>query len=228
MDRSDRVERVGATTCMLITLMQALITGSLLLSVLHALIPSHWLPFVTIGQAEGWSQRQLLLVTAVAGLAHTVSTSLLGLFVSLAGWQLAENYHSLSVRVIPLLLLTLGVWYLMQHVRHRHVHDHINASAMRKTRSFGTLLVSLGLAMFLSPCLEIEAYFLSAGAKGWQAVLLVTLIYTVVTLSGMLIMVTVGRRGLRRVDPHWFEHNENLMTSLTLVGLAVLNFFIEF
>jgi uncharacterized membrane protein YkvI len=208
--------------------MNALITGSLTLSLLHALIPSHWLPFITIGQTERWSYRQLMTVTAVAGLAHTISTSLLGLLVSLAGWQLAENYHDLSERAIPLLLLALGLWYLMQHVRHRHVHDHIDATVTRKARSFGTLLLSLGLAMFLSPCLEIEAYFLSAGAKGWQAVLLVALIYNVVTLSGMLIMVTLGRHGLRRIDPHWFEHNENLITGLTLVGLAVLNFFIEF
>ncbi len=116
----------------------------------------------------------------------------------------------------------------MQHLRHRHVHDHFDAGAARKARSFSALLLSLGLAMFLSPCLEIETYFLSAGAKSWSAVLLVALIYNVITLSGMLLMVTLGRRGLQRVNPHWFEHNENLITGLTLVGLAVFNFFIEF
>jgi len=208
--------------------MNALITGSLTLSLLHALIPSHWLPFVTIGQTERWTHRQLLTVTAVAGLAHTVSTTLLGVLVSLAGRQLVDNYQGLSERVIPLLLLALGLWYLMQHLRHHHVHDHIDAGTVRKTRSFTALLLSLGIAMFLSPCLEIEAYFLSAGAKGWLAVVLVAVIYNVITLSGMLIMVSLGRQGLRRVDPHWFEHNENLITGLTLVGLAILNFFIEF
>lgn len=208
--------------------MNALITGSLTLSLLHALIPSHWLPFVTIGQTERWSQKQLLTVTVVAGLAHTISTTLLGILVSLAGLQLAQNYHDLSERVIPLLLLALGLWYLMQHLRHHHVHDHIDAEVTRKTRSFRALLLSLGLAMFLSPCLEIEAYFLSAGAKGWQAVLLVALIYNLITLSGMLLMVSLGRRGLSQVNPRWFEHNENLITGLTLVGLAILNFFIEF
>nr|WP_293834302.1 hypothetical protein [uncultured Arsenicibacter sp.] len=208
--------------------MDTIVIGSLTLSLLHALIPSHWLPFVTIGQTERWSLRQTLTVTAIAGLAHTVSTTLLGVLVSLAGWQLAENYHDLSERAIPLLLLALGLWYLMQHLRHRHVHDHFDAGAARKARSFSALLLSLGLAMFLSPCLEIETYFLSAGAKSWSAVLLVALIYNVITLSGMLLMVTLGRRGLQRVNPHWFEHNENLITGLTLVGLAVFNFFIEF
>lgn len=208
--------------------MEALVTGSLIISMLHALIPSHWLPFVTIGQTERWSLRQTLIITAIAGLAHTVSTTLLGVLVSLAGWQLAENYHDLSGKAIPLLLLALGVWYLMQHLRHRHVHDHIDAGSVRKARSFSALLLSLGLAMFLSPCLEIEAYFLSAGAKGWEVVGLVALIYNVVTLTGMLLMVTLGRRSLQQVNPHWFEHNENLITGLTLLGLAVLNFFIEF
>jgi len=136
--------------------MDTLFIGSLTLSLLHALIPSHWLPFVTIGQTERWSLRQTLTVTAIAGLAHTVSTTLLGMLVSLAGWQLAENYHILSERAIPLLLLALGLWYLMQHLRHRHVHDHIDAGKMRQKRSFTTLLFSLGLAMFLSPCLEID------------------------------------------------------------------------
>ncbi|MCX6213591.1 hypothetical protein [Spirosoma sp.] len=208
--------------------MNDLLVGSLTLSLLHALIPSHWLPFVTISKAEHWSGRQTLLVTALAGLAHTLSTTLLGVLVSLAGWQLAANYHDLSERAIPLLLLALGLWYLMQHLRHRHVHDHIDAGATRKARSFGMLLLSLGVAMFLSPCLEIETYFLSAGAKGWQAVLQVALIYNVITLSGMLLMVSIGRGGLSRINSHWFEHNENLLTGLTLVGLAVINFFIEF
>ncbi|RYC66700.1 hypothetical protein [Spirosoma sordidisoli] len=213
--------------------MDAIFIGSLTLSLLHALIPSHWLPFVTIGQTERWSLRQTLTVTAIAGLAHTVSTTLLGVLVSLAGRQLAENYHDLSERAIPLLLLALGIWYLMQHLRHRHVHDHIDAGSVRKHRSFSALLLSLVLAMFLSPCLEIETYFLSAGAKGWAAVWLVALIYNTITLSGMLLMVMLGRRGLQQVNAHWpgaarFEHNENLITGLTLVGLALVNFFIEF
>ncbi|GAB2562295.1 hypothetical protein [Spirosoma aerophilum] len=208
--------------------MNAILYGSLTLSILHALIPSHWLPFVTIGQTERWTLRQTLTITAIAGLAHTISTTLLGVLVSLAGWHLAENFHELSERAIPLLLLTLGLWYLMQHLSHRYVHDHIDTGDVRKNRSFSTLLLSLGLAMFLSPCLEIEAYFLSAGAKGWRAVMLVALIYNVITLSGMLLMVSIARRGLRRVNAHWFEHRENLITGLTLVGLAVLNFFIEF
>lgn len=208
--------------------MNTLLYGSLTLSLLHALIPSHWLPVVTIGQAQHWSGRQILLVTTFVGLAHTLSTTGLGVLVSRAGGQLAGRYAVLAGQVVPLLLLALGLWYLLQHLRHRHVHDHFDMGAVRHPRSFGTVLFSLGLAMFLSPCLEINTYFLSAGALGWPAVGLVALVYNVVTLSGMLLMVTLGRRGLQRLNAAWVEHHENLITGLTLVGLALFNFFIEF
>lgn len=207
--------------------MEPILIGSLVLSLLHALIPSHWVPFITIAHAEGWSSGRTLAVTALAGLAHTISTTLLGLLVSLAGWQLAENYHDLSERAIPLLLLALGLWYLMQHFRHHHSHAHLDEEVTRQ-RSFRRLLFALLLAMFLSPCLEIEAYFLSAGALGIGAILLVALIYNAVTLTGMLLMVSLGRRGLRHINTYWLEHHENLITGLTLIGLAVLNLFIEF
>lgn len=156
------------------------------------------------------------------------------------GWlATGRELPDLSERAVPLLLLALGLWYLIravawQHLRHRHVHDHIDGGTVRKHRSFSALLLSLGLAMFLSPCLEIETYFLSAGAKGWAAVWLVALIYNTSTLSGMLLMVMLGRRGLQQVNAHWpgaavrradrFEHNENLITGLTLVGLALVLF----
>lgn len=141
--------------------MNELLIGSLMLSLLHALIPSHWLPFITISKVEHWTLRQTLFVIALAGLAHTFGTTMLGVLVSLAGRQLADNYQELSERAIPLLLLALGVWYLIrtvarQHLRHRHVHDHIDAGMTRNARTFGTLLLSLGVAMFLSPCLEID------------------------------------------------------------------------
>jgi len=207
--------------------MNEIVLGALVLSLLHALIPSHWLPFVTIGKTERWTQRRTLAVTALAGLAHTVSTTLLGTIVGLAGYQLSESYHELAESVIPAVLLMLGLWYLMQHLRHSHAHDHINPNDV-KGKSFTALLLSLCLGMFLSPCMEINAYFLSAGAHGGSTLLWVAIIYNLVTLSGMLLMVWLGSHGLRRINAHWFEHNENLITSLTLIGLAVLNFFVEF
>ncbi|TFZ61767.1 hypothetical protein E4631_25715, partial [Hymenobacter sp. UV11] len=59
--------------------MLQLLTGALLLSLLHAAIPNHWAPVLAVARAERWPLRRAVGVTAVAGLAHVLSTVLLGL-----------------------------------------------------------------------------------------------------------------------------------------------------
>ena len=54
--------------------MVTLITGSLVLSILHALIPNHWLPVLAISRKENWSIGQTTSVTFISGLSHALST----------------------------------------------------------------------------------------------------------------------------------------------------------
>ena len=83
------------------------------------------------------------------------------------------------------------------------------------------VVFSLAAAMFFSPCLEIEGYFLTAGQYGWNFVLLVALVYGVVTILGMLLWVRLALGGLQRLDWHAVEHNAGLITGLTLVASGV-------
>ena len=205
--------------------MNQIILGSITLSLIHALIPSHWLPFVTIGKAQGWGTRQLLRTTLLAGTAHTISTSIFGLLVSFAGFQLAENQHIIAQRIVPLFLLMLGLWLIIQHFRGDE-HGHIDEKKVKGT-TYRQLLFSLVVVMFLSPCLEISAYFLSAGAVGWIAVVTIIIIYNILTISGMIMMTLLANHGIGRLNVHWLQHNEQLITGLTLICLAVFNFFIE-
>ena len=69
--------------------MRQLILGSLTLSILHALIPSHWLPVVAIGRKEEWAIGKVLRVTVLAGMAHVFSTMLIGVMLGLLGWKLS-------------------------------------------------------------------------------------------------------------------------------------------
>jgi nickel/cobalt exporter len=205
--------------------MSQIILGSIALSLIHAVIPSHWLPFVTIGKTQGWDKEQLLKTTFLAGLAHTFSTTIIGLLVSFAGFQLSEEQAIVTGTIVPLFLLILGLWFVMQHYR-AHAHSHIDEK-MVKGKTYNKLLLSLVGMMFLSPCFEISAYFLSAGAMGWQAVLAIIFIYNVLTISGMLMMVSAGSRGISSIHVHWLEHNEQLITGITLCGLAVFSYFVE-
>jgi len=89
--------------------MWQLVFGSILLSLVHASIPNHWLPVVAIGKAEHWSQRETLFVAGISGMAHTLSTVIIGIIIGFIGHRLNESYTFISENVAPLLLILLGV-----------------------------------------------------------------------------------------------------------------------
>ncbi|MBK8967368.1 MAG: hypothetical protein R3D58_06260 [Saprospiraceae bacterium] len=196
--------------------MTTLLTGSFLLSLFHALIPSHWLPVLAIGRQENWSDRQILWITFITGWAHVLSTVLVGIVVAFLGRFLANQVPAFTHWLAPALLCLLGVFYLYQHYRHHHFHLH------RQPTRWG-VVGTLALAMFLSPCLEIEGFFLAGGQFGWGFVAVLALVYALVTISGMVLWVGLVLKGLQRLDWHAWEHNAGLITGITLLvsGLAM-------
>lgn len=59
--------------------MGTILISGILLSVFHAMIPSHWLPVLAVGKRENWTPAYILYITFLAGLAHVLSTVLLGI-----------------------------------------------------------------------------------------------------------------------------------------------------
>ncbi|HJZ40335.1 MAG TPA: hypothetical protein VJ203_08210 [Bacteroidales bacterium] len=208
--------------------MLQLFFGSFLLSLVHAAIPNHWLPVVAIGRAEHWTQRETLLVAGISGFAHTLSTVLVGITIGIIGHTLSRNYTFISEKVAPALLILLGVIYLVIDRFNHHKHSHDIKSGKSGNRSKVAIITSLALAMFLSPCLEIEAYYFQAGASGWQGILMVSVVYVVITVSGMLLLVFLGNKGVRAIRSHFLDHHEKLLSGIVLVVLGVLSFFVHF
>lgn len=197
--------------------------GGLLLSILHALIPNHWLPLLAIGKKEQWSLTQTTRVTFLSGLAHALSTVLLGVAVSMVGGELNEKVQYFSAWVAPGILIALGIFYIYQHHRHRHFHLHAKVSPFTK----GKIVFSLVIAMFFSPCLEIEAYFLISGTYGWVAVLLLATLYTVVTVTGMVVWVRIAYQGLVKMNWHHLEHHAGIITGITLLITGIITILIH-
>jgi len=200
--------------------MSTILIGSLLLSIFHALIPSHWLPILAISRQEKWTNRETLRITFITGLAHVLSTVLIGGVLAVAGHFLAARLEAFTHWFAPALLTLLGAFYVYQHYRHHHFH------LQRQPTSLG-VIGTLVLAMFLSPCLEIEGYFLAAGQYGWGFVLVLGISYAVVTISGMLIWVSLALTGMKRLDWHAWEHNAGLITGITLIFSGLLLLWLE-
>lgn len=206
-----------------------LLLGSLLLSVIHAAIPNHWLPVVAIGKAEEWTQRETLIVTAITGFAHTLSTVIVGIAIGIIGISLSRHYAVFTEKIAPSLLIIIGVIYLLTGLRnhsHKH-HDHLN-SGQSRSRTKAAIIVSLAFSMFLSPCLEIEAYYFQASAAGWTGILLVSAVYVIITVSGMMLLVYLAGKGVRSVRSQFIDHHEKLLSGVVLIVLGIIAFFIRF
>ena len=206
--------------------MWQIISGSLLLSLVHAAIPNHWLPIVAIGKSERWTMRETLNATVLIGAAHIASTIIIGVLIGLAGFRLSSNHAELAHWIAPVVLAVLGVIFIASDFigkGHRH-HNHFDETGGRSKRA---IVGSMVVAMFFSPCIELEVYFLPAGAFGWSGILTTSVIYLFATVSTMLLLVYIGTKGLSRLNWHIFEHHQKTLTGAILIALAALSFIID-
>lgn len=138
------------------------------------------------------------------------------------GYSLSQHPLLVTKLLAPLLLIAIGVVYLILHFRGGgHSHDEDKSI---NYKSKWTIVGSLSVALFFSPCLEIEAYYFTAGTFGWSAILLISVIYLIVTVSGMVIMVALTRHGMERFDLHLLEHKEKLITGLILIVVGIATY----
>jgi nickel/cobalt transporter (NicO) family protein len=204
--------------------MYSLFIGSLLISLLHAVIPNHWLPVLAIGQKEGWSLAETSRITFIAGMAHVISTVIIGILLGMIGGELTEHIEDFTRIIAPSILILMGLYFVRQHYTHHHFHLE-QKQIEKKTKS--SIILALIIAMFLSPCMEIEAYFLLAGSKGWYVLLGIALMYSVISIAGMLIWVRIVYKGLLKLNWHKWEHNAGIITGLVLIATGIISFFIN-
>ena len=204
--------------------MYNLIVVSVLISLLHALIPNHWLPVLAIGRKEGWTLAETTRVTFIAGLSHVISTIIIGLLLGLIGSELSEHIEHFTRYIAPAILILMGMYFVRQHYTHHHFH--LQPETMRR-KSKRAITLALVMAMFLSPCMEIEAYFLLAGTKGWYILAGIAAMYSVITIAGMLIWIRIVYKGLIKLNWHKWEHNAGIITGVVLIGTGIISFFIS-
>jgi len=198
-----------------------ILLGSLLLSLVHASIPSHWLPLVAVGKAQRWSRGETLSVTALVGAAHVSSTVLIGIFVGLLGYRLSADV-TLSSLLPAAVLIGLGILYLVVDRRAGGRHAHYGETPGERRSSTRSIVISLSTAMFFSPCIEIEAYYLKGGALGWQGITGISLVYLLVSVLCMVVLVDLGRAGAEKIRWHYLEHHEKRVTGIVLVVLGLV------
>ena len=191
------------------------------ISILHAILPNHWLPVVAISRQMNWTARKTAVVTMLAALAHSLSTVIIGIMVAIGGMKLGEVLPYFRFVAAGVLVL-IGLYFIWKHQHHKHFH--MKDVEITTDRSMSFILGSILLAMFLSPCLEVGALFLVAGAQGMPTTLLMAAIYTITSAIGMTLFAWLALQGLKRMDWHKVEHRSGLISGsiLVLTGLLFL------
>ncbi len=194
----------------------------LVISVLHAILPNHWLPVVALSRQYRWSGRKTAGITMLAALAHSLSTVIIGLLLALGGMAL-DNILPYFRYVAAGILIALGMLFVWRH--QHHMHFHLRKLKTTKEMSLGVIISSLLLAMFLSPCLEVGALFLVAGTEGWKVTIFVAIIYTLTSAAGMTLFAWLALRGLQKIDWHKVEHNSGLISGAILILTGIMFLF---
>jgi len=168
--------------------------------------------------------QEITKVTLICALAHGLSTILIGVLLSILGNTLDENVATFTKIIAPVILISIGLIFIYRH--HRHKHFHITNEIKRK-KSKKAIVTALVIAMFFSPCMEIEAYFLLAGTQAWWLVMFIALMYLIITTTGMVLLVRYAYKGLLKLNWHSIEHNAGIITGVTLVSTGIISFFLQ-
>lgn len=205
--------------------MAELLISTFIISFLHALIPSHWMPIITISKILKWSHAHTIRTTIMASLAHCASTIIVGVILAISGSLIGKNIEYFSSIIAPVILVALGLWVVIRHSKHKHFHLHLDENLPFNNQK--KLIFTILLTMFLSPCLEIEALFVSAGTMGWLIVALIALVYLVVTTIGMVVWMSLALKGLNKLNSHKIEHNAGLISGIVLILTGVVSYFLH-
>ena len=203
-----------------------IIIGSLVLSLIHALIPNHWLPIVVIGKTEDWTHRETLFITAFIGIAHTTSTIIIGILIGITGFILSSTYEFVTSIAAPFIMIIIGTFYIFFDLSHSYDHDHLKIDSGSK-RSKITIITSLAIAMFFSPCLEIEAFYFTAGTLGWLGIIAVSSVYMIVTVLCMVSLVDFSLKRVEKIHWHFFENHNKRVTGIILIILGIFAYFVR-
>jgi len=145
--------------------MFSIIAGTILLAMVHALIPNHWLPLVAVARAEGWKQKEVTSITFIAALAHVTGTVVLGLILGFIGKQLQKDYGNTIYIVSSVLLIVFGLIYFTVNLPHHHHSEQKDLAGYKRSKNKWILIFIV--MMFLSPCLEVESLFYQRVPTAW-------------------------------------------------------------
>jgi nickel/cobalt transporter (NicO) family protein len=209
----------------------SLILATAGVAITHTLFgPDHYLPFIMLARARHWSRSRTVLVTALCGLGHILSSLLLGVIGLAAGSALAhiEKLEGMRGDWAAWGLFGFGIAYLVWGVRrairtrsgiaahahgigiHIHAHgDHVHAHPASTEAGAGadpsgrSILTfwSLFIIFVLGPCEPLIPLFVLPASRGrWDLAIWTGVVFGLLTIALMVAVTIFALAGLTRLN----------------------------
>jgi nickel/cobalt transporter (NicO) family protein len=214
---------------------------------IHTLIgPDHYVPFIVMGEARQWTIRKTMLITFICGLGHVLSSVVLGFIGIAAGISLSrlEFLESFRGNIAAWLLIAFGIVYMLislrslyrkkKHVHthhhtdgtdHEHEHSHFSGHSHIHVEDKKNVTPWVLFVIFiLGPCEPlIPLVMYPAAENNMSGVIVVSLLFSVVTIATMMSIVLAFRFGLSRINLRPLERYVNVIAGAVIMisGLAI-------
>jgi nickel/cobalt transporter (NicO) family protein len=221
---------------------------------LHAIIPTHWLPFVVAARTQRWTKIKTLTVTGFAGAGHVLFTTALGVLVVWGGMAISNRIGNAFPFLAGGALIALGIFYLVRQIKGGHGHLHLFGSHSHhdhshedhhdlddsieeeehtlerdwsQHRSDWAAITGLVLLLTFSPCEAFLPVFLTGAKYGWLGFVLLSAVLAIATVTGMITFTSLTLHGLQRLRFKTLEKYEPLIVSAVFCILGVLVIILE-
>lgn len=217
------------------------------LGFLHTLLgPDHYLPFIVLSQAKKWSTRKTMIITFLCGVGHVMSSVILGFIGIAVGISLNRlvNVESFRGNIAGWLFIAFGLVYtvisiknLYKKKKHTHTHFHLNKgehthehnhfdnhSHVHENDIVKTTPWILFLIFVFGPCEPLIPLLMYPAAENNIAgTILVSVLFSAVTILTMMSIVLAFRLGLSRINLKPLEKYSNLIAGAMILfsGVAI-------
>lgn len=206
-------------------LLASLVGGGFVAAFLHAALPTHWLPFVLVGRAQGWGLPRTLAAVATAGVAHVATTAAVGGLLIAVGLALDPWIGGLLPRLSAAFMLLFGVFYLARFSLKRPALAGGPVTELAEpTVSHSAAFWGLVAMLAISPGEVLLPIYVSAAEEGLGVLALLTLAFAAGGVLGMSVLTLLARAGASMLRLERWARYEGLVlgAALILLGLLVL------
>jgi len=214
---------------------------------IHTILgPDHYLPFIVLSQAKKWSLRKTMVVTFFCGLGHVLSSVVLGLLGIAVGISVTRlvSVESFRGNISAWLFIAFGLVYMIISIRnlikkkkHSHSHFHIDGEKhshehnhqkehthIHQDDIFKTTPWILFLIFVFGPCEPLIPILMYPASKNnISGTILVSVLFSVVTIGTMMSIVLAFKLGLNKINLKPIEKYSHVIAGAMILfsGLAI-------